>query len=238
MKNFAILMLIWLAPIVTAQTNHFPNLKKLTIDKSMNVFVKYDPAKTQIIQRKLSELPANDPLYTTDEMLGEDVKVLETCLDAKCNERYILVFSYGPSADPTFIFYKKNDPETVVFASWGLQLYLTGNGMFYISGHTNNTFDMRMKFKLENDTIREVQQPYYYVGLKTKTKIPLTLYSDNTMKKVVAQLPKDYNIEVLLCDQSEEFKYLIKTEFGLLGWVKFDMVYNDDQIEGLYYSGD
>ena len=238
MRKFLTSCFILLCSVVYAQTDYFPNLKKILVDKDMNVFVKYDPSCTTLFNKKLSALAKTDPLYSDDEMMGEDIKLLETCLTPNCKERYTVVFSYGPSADPSFLFYKTSNPDEAVFVSWGMQLYLTANGFFYISGHTNNTYDARRKFKIANDTISEVVQPYHYVGLKTRTKQAITLYSDDNMKNIVAQLPPKYPIEVLLADQSEEFKYLIKTDFGLVGWVKFDMIYMDDQIEGLYYSGD
>ncbi len=238
MKKLLTLSLIVLCVNVFAQKDFFPQLKKITVDKSMNVFVKYDPARTVLINKKLSQLPKNDPLYSDDEMIGEDIKLLETCLDTKCIERYIVAFSHGPSAAPTFMIFNKKKPDEAIFVSWGMELYLTVTGHFTLPDIRNNTYDARRKFNIINDTtIREVVQPVHYVGLKTKTKQPITLYSED-MKSVVAQLPAKYPIEVLLADQSEEFKYLIKTDFGLLGWVKFDMVYMDDQIEGLYFSGD
>jgi len=58
------------------------------------------------------------------------------------------------------------------------------------------------------------------------------------MTKEVAKLSAGSSIEVLLADPAEYFRYLVKTSFGLVGWVEFEMVYLDDQIEGLFFKGD
>lgn len=239
MKTISFFLFFSLAITTVAQINHFPNLQKVDVDKSMQVFIKYESANTQLIQKKLSQLPTNDPQYSDDDMESDNVKVMETTLDVKSKERYIIVYSPGLSADPAFIFYKKSKPEKACFSVGGLGLYLTGNGTFYVTGHINNTFDIHRKFKIENDSILEVKQPFHYVGLKTKTNQPITLFADKEQKEIVAQLPSGCNIEVLLSDTEEDFTYLIKTEFGLIGWTHFDMIFQKDiQIKGLYFRGD
>ena len=81
-------------------------------------------------------------------------------------------------------------------------MYVTGNGNLYISGHVNSNFDLKRKLTFTEQNITEVEQPHYYVGLKTKTLAAITLYKTKEMKEVVATLPKDYKIEVLLAETS------------------------------------
>lgn len=221
-----------------AQENHFPQLKKVVVDASMDVYVKYDASKSTVIQKKRSSLALNNPFRSTDDFDGDDILVLETCLEADCKQKYLVFYTPGLSADPAFYIFNKSNPDSAVIGLGALHLYITSNNFFYIDGHTNNTFNTRQKFKISEGVVKEVAQPFYYVGLKSKTKIHLTLYSDEKMTEEVAKLPAGSPIEVLLADKYEDFKYLIKTSFGLVGWVQFEMVYLDDQIDGLFFRGD
>jgi hypothetical protein len=105
-------------------------------------------------------------------------------------------------------------------------------------------FNKRRKFKIENDTIIEIKQPYYYVGLKGKILKPLTLYSDKGLLNPVAQLPIDYEIEILLAETGSsdfeiDYYYLVKSNFGLIGWIKIsDIDIWNNLINGFYYAGD
>ncbi|TRX61667.1 hypothetical protein [Carboxylicivirga sp. M1479] len=152
---------------------------------------------------------------------------------------YLLSFTVAPSADDSFGFYKKTgNSYEYSFSISGKQIYIPGNGSIYVSGHTNNWFNEKKKFTFENDTIREIAQPLYHVGLKTKTRKAIALYSDKTESKKVAYLPKGANVEVIASENSDGQGYfLIKTSFGLLGWWQLDH-YFEPSIEGLFYNGD
>ena len=54
MKTISFFLFFSLAITTVAQINHFPNLQKVDVDKSMQVFIKYESANTQLIQKKLS----------------------------------------------------------------------------------------------------------------------------------------------------------------------------------------
>ena len=54
-------------------------------------------------------------------------------------------------------------------------MYVTGNGNLYISGHVNSNFDLKRKLTFTEQNITEVEQPHYYVGLKTKTLAAMLL---------------------------------------------------------------
>ena len=77
---------------------------------------------------------------------------------------------------------------------------------------------MHHKWKFDGVEFVEVDQAFYYVGLKTKNTEPITLYSDEKLTKEIAHLPANAEIEVVLYNDK---KYLIKTSFGLLGWFYF-----------------
>lgn len=105
-------------------------------------------------------------------------------------------------------------------------------------------YNRRRKFQLQNDTILEIKQPYNYVGLKGKTEKSITLYKDKTGPDIVAQLPKAYEIEVLLAESpTKDFEsdqlFLVRTDFGLVGWLRLSTedVY-EPVLKGLFYAGD
>ncbi len=152
-------------------------------------------------------------------------------------EKYLLVYDEGPSEDPGFFFYKKEDGDYVdKFEVYADKIFITGTGFVYTAGHTNQYYDKRRKFKFIGTELIEVKQPYYYVGLKTKTVRPIKIYSDHACTKILASLPADYEVEVVAADSNDE-KYLVKTSFGLVGWWKLDDDYNGS-IKDLTFRGD
>ena len=97
-------------------------------------------------------------------------------------------------------------------------------------------FNKMRKYTLTANVINEVKQPYYYVGLNTETTKSIKIFSSKRLENVVASLPKNSPIEVVI--NEDEF-YLIKTSFGLIGWVKIpECIISDTPIKGLYYAGD
>jgi hypothetical protein len=171
---------------------------------------------------------------------GETMEKVGQFTNDKIADTLQIIYSPGLSVDPLFIISKKNGK--IVGRVAALEFYINNNGIIYSAGHTNNMFNQRQKFQLTQDTLLEIRQPFYYVGLKSKTTSPLTLYQSKTGDEIIAQLPKDYEVEILLCDteknKSQKY-YLVKTDFGLIGWLRLtsDATY-DTPIEGLRFAGD
>jgi len=121
-------------------------------------------------------------------------------------------------------------------------LYITGNKNLYSSGNTNNTFDVKRKFKFTNNRLNEVEQPFYMVGIKGYTLNPIKLYESQKLEEEILQLPKNYPIEILLSQNSHnsmEGLYLVKTKFGLLGWTILKAgQYKSIDVDSLIYYGD
>ncbi len=206
------------------------------IDIGANVQLKYNADISTVYNQECRTLSTSDPLYATEEE-GANVKLVKTKINASGSE-YVVVFSSGPSADPEFMFYKDGDFSQAAFSISALHVVVTGNGSIYSSGHTNNMFNNRRKFKVNNNKLVEVQQAHYYVGLKTKTLKAITIYGSERLSSPIANLPKDYNIEVLLNKRNTSL-YLIKTDFGLAGWVKLEnQMYGNNAIDKLFYAGD
>lgn len=167
----------------------------------------------------------------------EQLLVLECTLQKGDKTPYRIYFSPGPSEDPVFIIHKKTKPEWTNLATLsGKKLYILGNGTLFTSGHTNNMFDMRRKYQVGKDSITEVLQPFYYVGVKSKTLRPAVLYRSQEMKEIIAHLPKNYAVEILL--NQGEF-YLVKTTFGLTGWLRLSGDQRENRVfSEIFFAGD
>ena len=76
------------------------------------------------------------------------------------------------------------------------------------------------------------------------TNYPISLYKSENFLQKIADLPKGYEIEIIL--GKTEGKYnelesiLIKSEFGLLGWYNFKNNLSNDEsiIDEFYFNGD
>lgn len=191
-------------------------------------------------------LPESSRLVNETEGDNEDeikVRVLVTKLDIDRPEEYLVMFDHGPSEDPSFALFRIQGDKLVPLKDekgedfWvaGLDLILPGHGSFYVAGHTNNMFDMRRKFTVDGGVVREVKQPFYFVGLDSETTEDINLYASTRLDKAVAFLPQGTKVSVLL---NQGDYYLLKTNFGLVGWIKVAEYAYETPIKGLRYAGD
>ena len=221
---------------------YFPNLTRTAIDTSFGIFFNYDKDFTRFINKPCHELDKKDPLFCNDESSPEMSILVAKFKNNIVKDSVTISYSEGASADPEFIITNKKG-KTMGNISC-LEFYINGLGTIYTSGHVNNMYDRRRKFQLKSDTILEIVQPYNYVGLKGKTLKAITLYKDKVGTDIIAQLPKEYEIEILLADgKTEDYAadsyFLVKTDFGLVGWLRLT---NDDQfgavLKELFFAGD
>ncbi len=144
-------------------------------------------------------------------------------------------FSPGPSYDPTF--YVLNSTNKKVLEFMGEEMCVKSSGIIYVTGNMNQVFNVHKKYKIQGETIKEVKQPYMYVGIKDKLKKPIKLYNkQNKSGALVARLPKGYEVEILLASGTKN--YLVKTAFGLVGWLTIeqeDTYIMNSIIDGLGY---
>lgn len=198
------------------------------ITPNFSIYVSYNENTSKLINHEITE---------KDFGFGAPLRIISTKINNKTQKYYTIEFEEGPSADPTFVVYENTNDSLILVQSFvGEHLIIPGNGNVYISGHANTMFNKKRKFKFKDNKFTEIEQPYYYVGLNTLTLKPLKLYSDLSQSNVTAYLPKDSEIEVVI--NKDDF-YLLKTSFGLTGWVKIPLVLVDETpIKGLYLAGD
>ncbi len=105
-------------------------------------------------------------------------------------------------------------------------------------------YNRKRKFQIQNETINEIKQPYNYVGLKGKTLKDIVLYSEKDGNEVAAKLQAGYEIEILLAESSTkdyeiDHLFLVKTDFGLVGWLRLaDEDTYGAILKELYFAGD
>ena len=216
----------------------FENLSEIVILDIYNISVKYDTSITEIFAKQYRDLDENFRNKFFPDYACEDNTwiLLKTKLNRNIDKYYYVAFGDCPS--PEFLFYEEGN-NMPIQSIGALSLVVSGNGVIYTSEDLGN-FNHRRKFEYINGKFLEVEQPYYYVGLKSKTLNTINIYQTKDCKKLIATLPKDYEIEVLLTDEfnSPAF-YLVRTSFGLVGWAKLKsgQGYSID-VEGLFYKGD
>lgn len=221
----------------------FPYLSYLESDETdIRATVGYNRKTTTIINKTRSALPKSHPLYVADEFEADDVLLMETTL-GEDGKRYYVLFSSGPSADPEFYIIEPAIPNKYWATLPGNALALPGNNAAYVAGRFNELFTRRSKYLYTTSGLNKIKQPFAYVGLKTSTLTPITIYAASDEKTAVAQLPQGTEIEVLLAneqvEQPRKICLLIKTPLGLVGWawVPYGQ-YNATAIDGISFWGD
>lgn len=206
----------------------FPGLATFVIsggDAPLPEQISYDASLSKVI---------NKPL---DAEGKEDItRVLSTRLNRENDARCFVDFDPGPSADPQFLLTDEKT-GTEVGRIGADALILPGNGFIYSIARTNNMHEERQKFAVRDGKLVEVKQPFSYVGLESKAKVPLTLTAAKGSGETVASIPKGDALQVVLRD--DEY-LLVKTQFGLVGWwkMKTDVLAGNEEIEGIYFAGD
>jgi len=193
------------------------------------VFIHYVPALTKIV---------NEPI--ANEWGGKMIRVAELRLSPRSKDVLLIEYSEGASADPMFIIYRIEDagPRQLGNAIMGLELEAPGDGCFYVRGHTNSWFDKRRKFTSEGGYLREVRQPFYYVGLETKTLAQIAIHGNQGGSEFTQLIPKETPVTVVLNDGDS---FLLKVDHDVLGWWRpknMSSQQRAEEIEGIYLKGD
>jgi len=158
-------------------------------------------------------------------------------------------FTGGVSDDPALIatLNDTEDPEGYIYIE-GSEFHIFGDS-FYVEG-TGPASAIRKKFQFNGEAFQEVKPAFYYVNISGLLRRNVTLYSDKMKSKVVANIAAGQEAEILLADSDLampcEGKFiLVKTKFGMLGWVELQsddivpagaMSLGGGLMDGLYYA--
>ena len=224
MKNTIIIFSLINLLSLNIYSQSFDKLKKL---ESFGSELYYVPTKTELINKQV-ESEAYEVYFLVKTSLNNTAA------------KYAIYFDDGPSSDPGFTIYEiSGKTENQIIRLDGSILILPGNGYIYTRGRNNENYTKTRKYQFANNTFTEVKQAAYYVGVKSKTATDIILLSNfNKTASVVAQIPKGYEVEILA---NIDTWYLVKTQFGLLGWVEItpEQCYPQGSvIEDIYFAGD
>ncbi len=235
---FGILFICINSSVYSQDDSPFSYLNKIEIKNFSDCELHLDISKADIFNCKRIELNKSHKFYA-EEGEGEYETLISICNIDKTDKRYAI--TYGACPNPEFIIYDSENPDRIIGTINATKMFVTGSGAIYSSGG-EGTFDARKKYKVIEGKLVETEQPFYYVGLKTKTLRPIKLYKTVDLENEVASLPIDYSVEILLSTQafnSTEGLYLVKTKFGLIGWAELKAgQYTDIDIKDLKYIGD
>jgi hypothetical protein len=192
------------------------------------VFIHYVPALTTMV---------NDSIPRGGNFVRFIVAKLR--LSARSADTLFVEYTEGASADPGFTvsLIEKCGPRRLDWPINGLDFEAPGDGFFYVRGHTNSLFDMRRKFAVEGGNLREVKQPFYYVGLETKTLRQIHIFGALGGGQSMGVIEKGAPVTVVLSDGET---FLLKTDHDVLGWWRpYNMSQQRaEEIEGIYLKGD
>lgn len=217
----------------------FRHLSRLDAGESIGgskgiIFIYYNTKISKILKYQIE----------SSDHPGVALRAIETKLDSTSKDKYIIDYDAGPSGDPHFIIYRKENTDITQVGSYpGTQLIVPGDGSIYVSGEANDFFDKRRKYFLNGKKLEEVRQPYYYVGLKTTNTQAIDVYGDRSYQNKVAHLPSNSDVEVLIAIKKAEYNYdyLIKSPFGLVGWATAEGQYGQcgtELFKGICFHGD
>ncbi len=227
----------------------FPGLKSVSAPNA-GVTIFYAPSLTIVLSGEAATVKIRDgediadrPIRT--QLLGDGKGYFTVQCDAgPSSDSNCQFIQELPSGDTRDIPIKLADSTNSRLALDGLRFILPGNGIIYVDGHMDTTFNERHKFVWKDGTFVEVKQPFLYVGLDSTTITSVILYSERDFQHSVAQLPANSPVTVLL-NVSGTDDYLLKTPFGLVGWAKIPsggLTPDGDPmaivINGIYFLGD
>ncbi len=180
-----------------------------------------------------------DPAAANAKIIDEGPVLIRSRLSPESEDIFEISFKWGPGSTNNFNIKKIGGRRTEPAFFHGDKMYIPGNGYIYVEGHVNSAFNHRRKYRWEDGRFWEAPQAAYYVGLKTYITAPLKLYRDTTYTEVVASLSENQPVEVLIVGNSwKKNDFLLKTPFGLTGWVRIDETYPRTALEGIFYKID
>lgn len=153
-------------------------------------------------------------------------------------KKFTIQYNSGPSADPTFTIKWQEGKKDHDFSMEGTDLDFLASGEILISGHTNNKFSQKRKIVFKNNKLIEVEQPYYFIGIKSKSLIDVDARLNPDEKSAtIFHLKKDDPVEVILSDTGQLY-FLLKNSEGLLGWVLISESQRPTIVKEIFFKGD
>lgn len=137
-------------------------------------------------------------------------------IDSKDEFKEIEIYSVGPSDDFISRFYRF-EKNKVKFMGELSRLAWIEDGLLYVHDWTGH-WSISRKYYIDRDgKFQEVNQPFYWVGLKLKIEKEIPVYFSPEKKSIVDVAKKGEEISIIF---EKEGNLLVKTQKDLVGWVK------------------
>jgi len=158
-------------------------------------------------------------------------------IDTQDQYKEIAIHSSGPGDDMNdnfYFIYWYDGAAVFLIGQLNGSAIFNGNGIIYLD-KWEGFWTSREKYVLDKNSrkISFVRPFGYYVGVKGKVKTSFTIFQEQALKNKVAVLNVGSDIEILLCDKVE-YRYLIKSQSGLLGWISNNDI--SERIDGLPWA--
>lgn len=165
---------------------------------------------------------------------GDDIAMQVIDVDRGDKLKEVMVTAVGGSDFTQTLIYRYDGKALVELAAFDNQggIEFNGNGIA-LQSNWMGFWTCKRKYQLDRATqrFREVPQEIYYVGVEGKVKETFPVYERRNTPAVVANTRAGSTMLVVACDPSPRCPgdtndachwYLIKTESGLLGWVRLE----------------
>lgn len=246
MKNLLFFVIFLNTIIGSAQpkiVGSFSELETLEIELlegDLEKSIKFVPSNTTIFNDKL-DLPYEYLEQGKYVVSNYSVRLIETVLNKGSGKKYFI--TWGPIDGPAvgFTIFESALPHKIIGQIYSSQIVVPGNGFIYSVERENYNFFVKKKYRLEEDSIKEVKQAYYGVNIDSYTLKSITIYQDEKLTNPIATIPEKGAIRILVTRELDSYPglYLVQSSFGLVGWAKLEAgQYKSTAVEGLYYYGD
>jgi len=163
-----------------------------------------------------------------------------TIIDIDKNDQYKEIVVVCPAASDAHVHY--------IFAYDGRSLKKIGRFTRFVEFPGNGIVRVQEwagfwvvhdKYVLDGPkhTLKKVPQEFYYVGVPATVKKTFPVYATRNDKTVVAYVRPKSSVIILLCAPFRERPewYILKTETGLIGWVKEEIF--QEHLDGIPWAG-
>jgi len=163
-----------------------------------------------------------------------------TIIDLDKNDKYkeIVVKCPGPSDADVYYIFAYDGQSLNKIGQFPRYVQFPGDGIVRVQDWAG-FWVIHDKYILDRPThtLKKVPQEFYYVGVPAAVKKTFCVYATRNDKTVVAYLRPKSRVIILLCAPFRERPewYILKTETGLIGWVKKEIF--QEHLDGIPWAG-
>ena len=215
-------------------------------------YVSFTKGYFKEINIRINALEKGHPLFVDKENYESPDILLGTIDMSGKGDVYYMVLSWGASLDISYMFYSvkrlkdyKLGAEVAKpdFSVEATSIIIPANGNIYAYGHNNNLHSIQKKYVFKDGNLRELSQPFHYVGRSAISLKEQTVFSDTGLTTELYKIAKGSPVTIVglqpgSSNPSFDELYVVASEFGLVGYVKAEYEQKETQFSGFFYAGD